>query len=202
MVAPLSHVKSVCRSAYFQLRTISNIRHMLPQRVAEQLTHAFNTLLLDTCNSLLFGHPDALIKKNCKWCRMQLCARWPGRENTTTSRQSFDSCTGFLSRSVLFLRSFSWHTRPWMALLQVTLPTCSSSTPQHAVFDLLVNTCYLCLGPASTTLAIKPFQGLHHDYGTPCQRTSKCRTLYRFSKESSKPISFKWILSNRNFKIL
>ena len=53
----------MCRSAYFQLRTISNIRHMLPQAVAEQLTHAYITSRLDTCNSLLLGLPDVLINK-------------------------------------------------------------------------------------------------------------------------------------------
>ena len=31
-----------------------------------------------------------------------------------------------------------------------------------AVIDLLVNMCCLCLGPASTTVAIEPFQWLHH----------------------------------------
>ena len=57
-----AHVQSVGRSAYFQLRTISNIRHMLPQTVAEQLTHVFITSRVDSCNSLLFGLPDVLIK--------------------------------------------------------------------------------------------------------------------------------------------
>ena len=39
------------------------IRRMFSQRVAEQLTYAFITLRLDTCNSLLSGLLDMLIKK-------------------------------------------------------------------------------------------------------------------------------------------
>ena len=54
---------SLCRSGYMNIRTIGRIRHLLPQHVAEQLTHAFVTSRLDNCNSLLFGLPDALIDK-------------------------------------------------------------------------------------------------------------------------------------------
>ena len=58
-----SHVNSVCRSGNYHLRTIGRIRHLLPQAVAEQLTHAFVTSRLDSCNGLLYGLPDALIDK-------------------------------------------------------------------------------------------------------------------------------------------
>ena len=45
-------MKSVCRSAYFQLRTTSRIRHMDPQRVAEQLTHASFTSINQLINQI------------------------------------------------------------------------------------------------------------------------------------------------------
>ena len=45
------------------VQTIGRIRRMLPQHVAEQLTHALLTSWLDSCYSLLFGLPDVLINK-------------------------------------------------------------------------------------------------------------------------------------------
>ena len=58
-----AHVSSLCRSGYMNIRIIGCIRHMLPHHVAEQLTHAFVTSRLDSCNSLLFGLADVLINK-------------------------------------------------------------------------------------------------------------------------------------------
>jgi hypothetical protein len=58
-----AHVNSVCRSGYMHIRTIGKIRHLLPQKVTEQLTHAFVTSRLDSCNSLLCGLPAVLTNK-------------------------------------------------------------------------------------------------------------------------------------------
>ena len=58
-----AHVNSVCRSGYMHIRTIGKIRHLLPQKVTEQLTHAFVTSRLDSCNSLLYGLPAVLTDK-------------------------------------------------------------------------------------------------------------------------------------------
>ncbi len=48
-------VDALCRSAYFHLSNIGRIRHLLSDRAAEQLVHAFVTARLDNGNSLLLG---------------------------------------------------------------------------------------------------------------------------------------------------
>jgi len=50
-----SHVKQISRTAFFHLRNISKIRHILSKEQAEKLVHAFVTSRLDYCNSLLSG---------------------------------------------------------------------------------------------------------------------------------------------------
>ena len=45
------------------IKTIGKIRHLLPQKTTEQLTHAFVTSRIDSCNSLRYGLPAALIHK-------------------------------------------------------------------------------------------------------------------------------------------
>ena len=50
-----SHIKQTSRTAFFHLRNISKIRHILSQTDAEKLVHAFVTSRLDYCNSLLSG---------------------------------------------------------------------------------------------------------------------------------------------------
>ena len=49
------HVSSVCKSAHYQLRNISQIRRYIDRTTAERIVHAFVTSRLDCCNSLLFG---------------------------------------------------------------------------------------------------------------------------------------------------
>ncbi|XP_033932863.2 uncharacterized protein [Pseudochaenichthys georgianus] len=57
-----THIKSISRTAYFHLRNIAKIRHILPQNDAEKLVHAFVTSRLDYCNSLLSGSTKKSIK--------------------------------------------------------------------------------------------------------------------------------------------
>nr|XP_033957654.1 uncharacterized protein LOC117460383 [Pseudochaenichthys georgianus] len=57
-----AHIKSISRTAYFHLRNIAKIRHILPQNDAEKLVHAFVTSRLDYCNSLLSGSTKKSIK--------------------------------------------------------------------------------------------------------------------------------------------
>uniref|UniRef100_A0A8P4KSI9 Reverse transcriptase domain-containing protein n=1 Tax=Dicentrarchus labrax TaxID=13489 RepID=A0A8P4KSI9_DICLA len=57
-----SHIKQTSRTAFFHLRNIRKIRHILSQTDAEKLIHAFVTSRLDYCNSLLSGYPNKSIK--------------------------------------------------------------------------------------------------------------------------------------------
>ena len=57
-----SHIKQISRTAFFHLRNISKIRHILSQQDAEKIIHAFVTSRLDYCNSLLSGCPNRSIK--------------------------------------------------------------------------------------------------------------------------------------------
>ena len=57
------HVTSICKTAFFHLKNISKLRHMLSMKNAEQLVHAFMTSRLDYCNALLGGCPAYLINK-------------------------------------------------------------------------------------------------------------------------------------------
>ena len=58
-----SHVNSVTKSCYFQIRSISKIRKYLTENSAKSLTHAFVTSRLDSMNSLLFDLPECLVTK-------------------------------------------------------------------------------------------------------------------------------------------
>ena len=57
-----SHIKQISRTAFFHLRNIAKIRHILSQNDAEKLVHAFVTSRLDYCNSLLSGCPNKSLK--------------------------------------------------------------------------------------------------------------------------------------------
>jgi len=58
-----SQVSSICKTAFFHLKNISKLRHMLSLTNAEQLVHAFMTSRLDYCKALLGGCPARLINK-------------------------------------------------------------------------------------------------------------------------------------------
>ena len=57
------HINNVCRAAMIAIRKIGQIRHYLDKNITEKLVHAFITSRIDSCNSLLFGLPDAQIAK-------------------------------------------------------------------------------------------------------------------------------------------
>ena len=56
------HIKQTSMTAFFHLRNIAKIRHILSQNDAEKLVHAFVTSRLDYCNSLLSGCPNKSLK--------------------------------------------------------------------------------------------------------------------------------------------
>ena len=51
------HVKASCKSAFFHLSNIAQMRKHLPARAAETLIHSYVTSKVDFCNSLLYGVP-------------------------------------------------------------------------------------------------------------------------------------------------
>jgi hypothetical protein len=57
------HVSAMCRSAYYELRKLSAIRHYLSTHTTVTLVCAFVLSKLDYCNSLLSGCPQYLINK-------------------------------------------------------------------------------------------------------------------------------------------
>ena len=57
------HISTVCRSAYFELRKISSVRHLLSAEATKTLVCAFIFSKLDYCNSLLAGLPKHLIHR-------------------------------------------------------------------------------------------------------------------------------------------
>ena len=57
------HIKTVCRSAYSELRRIGTIRHLLSVDSTKTLVSAFFLSRLDYCNSLLSGCPKHLLEK-------------------------------------------------------------------------------------------------------------------------------------------
>ena len=58
-----SHVSSLCKSAYYQLRNVNSIRNVLSRDATEQLIHAFVTSRLDNGNSLLSGISKSSLRK-------------------------------------------------------------------------------------------------------------------------------------------
>jgi hypothetical protein len=58
-----SHITSVCRLSYMQLRRLRRIKKLLPRDVLESLVHAFVTSRLDYCNSLYLGIPQTQLDR-------------------------------------------------------------------------------------------------------------------------------------------
>ena len=58
-----TQVSNLVRSANFELRRISSIRHLLSTDVTKTLVSAFVLSRLNYCNSLLFGCPQYLLNK-------------------------------------------------------------------------------------------------------------------------------------------
>ena len=57
------HILSLCKSAWYQLKSVAKIRNVLDQKSTERLIHAFVSSGLDINNALLYGLPDSLILK-------------------------------------------------------------------------------------------------------------------------------------------
>lgn len=82
-----SHIKLISRTAFFHLRNIAKIRHILSLKDAEKLVHAFVTSRLDYCNSLLSGCTNQSLKT------LQLVQNAAARVLTGTRRRDHISPT-------------------------------------------------------------------------------------------------------------
>ena len=58
-----SHITSLCRLGYYQLRQLRGIIQSLTPDATKTLVHAFISSRLDYCNSLLFGVTDQQLKR-------------------------------------------------------------------------------------------------------------------------------------------
>lgn len=58
-----THVRATCKTAFFHLRNIANIRRYLSAQATEALIHAHVMSRIDYCNSLLFGIPAHCIQR-------------------------------------------------------------------------------------------------------------------------------------------
>ena len=57
------HVNEICKSAFYHIRNISQIRRYLSIESTKTLVHAFVTSRIDGCNALLYGLPGYLIQR-------------------------------------------------------------------------------------------------------------------------------------------
>ena len=57
------HINNVSKSGSYAIRNIGRIRKYLNNKDCEKLVHAFVTLRLDCCNSILYGLPDSELAK-------------------------------------------------------------------------------------------------------------------------------------------
>ena len=58
-----SHIKSITKTAFYQLKNISRVKGFMSQTDQEKLIHAFISSRLDYCNGLLTGLPQKSIKQ-------------------------------------------------------------------------------------------------------------------------------------------
>ena len=56
-----AHVRRICRTSFYQLRQLRTVRRSLSSEACTTLVHAFVTIRLDYCNSLLAGISNSLL---------------------------------------------------------------------------------------------------------------------------------------------
>lgn len=57
------HISEICKSAFFHIRNISQVRRYLSTESTRTLVNAFVTSRIDSCNSLLYDLPNYLIQR-------------------------------------------------------------------------------------------------------------------------------------------
>ncbi len=84
-----THVKALCKKAYFQLHLIHKVRPFITQECAKLLVHANVMSVLDYCNGLLFGLPKILINRlqRVQDCAARVITQTNSREHITPIRK-------------------------------------------------------------------------------------------------------------------
>jgi len=100
-----THISSVCRAGFFQLRQLRCVRRSLTTEVTRALVQAFISCRLDSTTAAVFW-PESLmfIFSNSNLCRMQQPAWSPELVDTTTSRRFLLAYIGFQYASELSTR--------------------------------------------------------------------------------------------------
>ena len=114
-----SHIKRISKNAFFHLRNIAKVRHILSQNDAEKLVHAFVTSRLDYCNSLLSGCPRKSLK-----C-LQLVQNAAARVLTGTKRRDH------ITPSLASLHWLPVESRVEFKILLLTYKALNGLAPQY-----------------------------------------------------------------------
>ena len=114
-----SHIQSVCKSAWYHLRNLFQIRKYLTQPAAETLVHAFISSRLDNGNSLFIGLPECTLK------HLQLIQNTAAR--VITRRRKYDHITPVL-------KSLHWlpiRYRVQFKVLVITFKVIHGNAPEY-----------------------------------------------------------------------
>ena len=121
-----SHIKTITKSAYFNLRNISRFKGFMSQQDLKKLVHALIFSRLDYCNGAFAGLPK---KKNrqlivnsssphshhsCIWLRTLLLRSSLRLRKWVISFQFPDFNTGFLSVKQLVSKYSCWFIKHWV----------------------------------------------------------------------------------------
>ncbi|KAK0146594.1 hypothetical protein N1851_014100 [Merluccius polli] len=118
-----SHIKSITKTAFYQLKNISRVKGFMSQTDQEKLIHAFISSRLDYCNGLLTGLPQKSIKQ------LQLIQNAAARVLTRTKR---------LEHITPVLKSLHWLTVSYRIDFKVLLYKSLNGLGPEYMNDILV----------------------------------------------------------------
>ena len=96
-----THIASVTRSAFYHLRRLRPVGHLLGRAITAQLVASFVLSRLDYCNVILAGLPDASIRPLQRVLNTAARVVFWDKDRETVQRQRSKSSTGFLFGRVL-----------------------------------------------------------------------------------------------------
>ena len=67
------HISKTCNSAFYYLYNLRRIRKHLSKDNTKTLVHAFISIRIDYCNSLLYGLPEYQLSKLQRACAEHVC---------------------------------------------------------------------------------------------------------------------------------